>query len=212
MTGNEFSRFLDLLEKSVDREMSAAEIRSLVEEGYHRLACSGEFPQDSRQDLHLLEHLMAELGWQTYGSPTALEKNQPSMAEFGDLTVENCFARGVLRPGCGSYLDCISSTSTQADSLMENLLRHVEVKRQASLSKFSQELPQEAQWLERSDVSILFSRYARRRHDLRFLNAAFKMNEWYLKHTQRTDSEAVHVRFLLALAEQELSAKELLAC
>ena len=202
---------LDWLVASLDQEMSAAENRSLVEEGYHQLAYSGDFPQDARQDLHLMETLMAALGWQTVGSPAALETNQPSMAEFVDLTVENCFARGVLRPGCGRYLDFISSAGTQADPLMEKILRHVEVKRQKALGRFATDLSIEAQWLERCDVSILFSRFARRRHDLRFLNTVFKMNEWYLKETHGV-SETVQARFLLALAEQEFSAQELLVC
>jgi hypothetical protein len=88
----------------------------------------------------------------------------------------------------------------------------VEVKRQNALRKFSPILPTEAQWLERCDVSILFSRIARRRGDLRFLNAAFKMNEWYLKELRSLNMDTVQVRLLLALAEQELSAGELLAC
>ena len=203
---------LDALVRSLDQEMSAADVRSLVEDGYHQLASKGDFPQDSRQDLHLLETLMEALNWQTYGTPAGLETTRLSVADFGDLNLDNCFLKGVLRPGSGRYLDIATNSGPQADALMERLLRHVEVRRQNALRKFSPILSMEAQWLERCDISILFSRFARCRHDLRFLNAALKMNEWYLKETRRFNTDAVRVRLLLALTEQELSAKELLAC
>ena len=108
-------------------------------------------------------------------------------------------------------MDALSASGKQADACMENLLRHVEVKRRQALRKFSPILSIEAQCLERCDVSILFSRFARRRGDLRFLNAALKMNEWYLKEVRSLNMDMVQVRLLLALAEQELSARELLA-
>lgn len=203
-------RVLDGMLRSFEHEINAEDMRATVEQGYHRLACEGDLAQEIRQDLRLLERLMAELDWQTYGTPAAPETNPPSAAEFEDMNVENYFARGVLRPGCGRYLDALSRSGTQADAFLESLLRHVEVRRQNALGKFSQELPEETQWLERCDISILFSRFARRRRDLRFLNTAFKMNEWYLKET-RGMSDAVQARLLLALAEQERSAGELLA-
>jgi len=203
-------RVLDGMLRSFEHEINAEDMRATVEQGYHRLACEGDLAQEIRQDLRLLERLMADLGWQTYGTPAAPETNPPSAAEFEDMNVENCFARGVLRPGCGRYLDALSRSGTQADAILESLLRHVEVRRQNAVGKFSQELPEETQWLERCDISILFSRFARRRRDLRFLNTAFKMNAWYLKET-RGMSDAVQARLLLALAEQERSAGELLA-
>lgn len=211
MTKQGMGHMLDGLLRSFDQEVNVEDLRAAVEDGYHRLACEGNLPQEVRQDLRLLENLMVSLGWQTYGSPAKLENRQPSATDFGDLDIEHCFVRGILRPGCGRYLDLISSIGPQADALMERLLRHVEVKRQKALRKFAPDLSAEAQWLERCDVSILFSHYARRRKDLRFLNAALKMNEWYLKESQR-GTDAVQARLLLALAEQELSAGELLAC
>jgi hypothetical protein len=197
--------------RSFEHEISAQDVRATVEEGYHRLACKDDLAQDARLDLGLLENLMGELGWQMYGAPTSFETTLPSTAEFEEMSVESCFAHGVLQPGCGRYLDALSSSGTQADALIEGLLRHVEVKRQNALRKFSPILSTQAGWLERCDISILFSRFARRRGDLRFLNAALKMNEWYLKESHGA-SETVQARLLLALAEQELSAQELLAC
>ncbi len=204
-------RILDGVLRSFSQEIDLEDLRAAVEDGYHRLACEGNLPQEIRQDLRLLENSMVSLGWQTYGSPAKLEKGQPSATDFGELDIKNCFVRGVLRPGCARFLDFVSSTGPQANALMERLLRHVEVKRQKALRKFAPELSAEAQWLERCDVSVLFSHYARRRHDLRFLNAAFKMNEWYLKES-RGESDAVQARLLLALTEQEICAGELLVC
>jgi hypothetical protein len=91
--------------------------------------------------------------------------------------------------------------------ILEKLLKHVEVKREHALQKFTQKIPAEQQWLERCDISILFSHTARRWHDLRFLNTALKMNEWYINELGRTSSDLCAARLLIALAEQELSAR-----
>ncbi len=95
---------------------------------------------------------------------------------------------------------------------LENLLRQVEVKRERSLRKFTREISTDQQKLERCDVSILFSRVARRRRDLRFLNAALKLNEWNMHEFKDAANDVCTARLLIALAEQEISAKELLAC
>ncbi len=204
-------RLLDRMLSVFDHEIGTEDVRVMVEEGYHHLACQGALSIEAREDLGLLGNLLAKLGWKTYGNPAKLAVKLPSPSGFKDMSTENCFVRGALRLGCGRYLDALSSTGEEADASVESLLRHVEVKRQRALRKFTRELADEAQWLERCDVSILFSRFARRRHDLRFLNAAFKMNEWYLKEI-RGASGVVQARQLVALAEQELSAQELLAC
>jgi hypothetical protein len=88
----------------------------------------------------------------------------------------------------------------------------VEVKREKALRKFARETSTEQQWMERCNISILFSRSARRRKDLRFLNTALKMNEWYLREARKMRTDHCAVRFLTALAEQEISARELLIC
>ncbi|MDK2979797.1 MAG: hypothetical protein PWQ55_144 [Chloroflexota bacterium] len=204
-------RVLDGALRAFDQQLTAQEVRDFVEAGYHRLACQGDLAEEARQDLRLLEGLMAGMDWQTYGTALAPQVDRPSPEAFKDLTVENCYVRGVLQPGCGRYLDVLSGTGPQADACLEKLLRHVEVKRRKALRKFNRELSAEDQWLERCDVCILFSRFARRRKDLRFLNAAFKLNEWYFREISAA-SETVQVRQLLSLAEQEASAGELLAC
>ena len=91
-------RILDGVLRSFDQEIDLEDLRAAVEDGYHRLACEGDLPQEIRQDLRLLENSMVALGWKTYGSPAKLINRQPSAADFGDLDIENCFIRGVLRP------------------------------------------------------------------------------------------------------------------
>ncbi len=207
---------LGLMAGWFDHETSVENVREFVEKHYRSLALKQNLPEETRNDMAQLRKLLLQLGWQA-GEKADLnvkekEKTGQAPLDFADLNPANCFERGVLRPGCGRYLDQFSTANAERDVLMQRLLRHVEVKRQASLQKFSQELPAEAQWLERCDISILFSHYARRTRDLRFLNAAFKLDEWNIKMMRRSLSDAGRVRLLLALAEQEISAKELLAC
>jgi len=63
---------------------------------------------------------------------------------------------------------------------------------------------------EKIAMAIFFSCYARRHEDLRFLNAAFKLNEWLASDYKKMKGTALRLYFLKALAEQEISAKELL--
>ena len=62
---------------------------------------------------------------------------------------------------------------------LESILRIVEVKRKKILNAFSQELTDDEKIREGLRISILLSRASRRHRDLRYLNAALKMNDWY---------------------------------
>jgi hypothetical protein len=111
--------------------------------------------------------------------------------------------------GLGQCLDVLDSAGHPAASdLLERTLRHVEVKRQDCLSSpIGADSP--SRWLERHDVTLAFCRAARRHNDLRFLNAALKMTDWYAKRYRSAGSHSGGcARFLLALAIQEVCARE----
>jgi len=58
-------------------------------------------------------------------------------------------------------------------------------------------------------ISILFSRVSRRHHDLRFLNTAFKMNDWNYPIIKSAHTQKLLIIYLLALTEQEISSVEM---
>ncbi len=211
------SWFLERLTLLFSREADEREIRAFVEKGYRQLAGSVNISDSVRADLHLLENHMTVLGWlpktEAESSQEFLEINRDWQKYFNEGKV---ISKGGLIPGSGKALTALIEKSrgaprTELVETMEKLLLHVEVKREKCLMKFTAEISPAQAWLERCDVSILFSRTARRWRDLRFLNAVFKLNDWYLKRIRLSSQNEVLARFLLALSEGEISAKELLA-
>ena len=200
---------LELLAGLLDREIDPQKIREYIEGKYSSLQDRSDLGKTVEKDLADLRRTMIELGWLSGGQPLY---EDVAKSEFQAET--GWFGRQGLTPGAGQELDRLDSQgeSRQVSEILEKLLRHVEVKREKSLGKFTQSLTPAQAWLERCNVSILFSRAARRHHDLRFLNAALKMNEWYFQKIGNSRSPEITTRYLLALAEQELSAKELLTC
>lgn len=85
---------------------------------------------------------------------------------------------------------------------LEYLLRHVEVKRRASLALDPPAAAPQVH-LERCAASILFSQAARQLADLRFLNAALKLNDWEFQAHRRLAPGPQLWRYLLALAQAE---------
>ena len=125
--------------------------------------------------------------------------------------------KGTLVAGSGrslSRLDELDADDTRdfVDRNAERLLLHVESRRRQSLRDFEPAAAHSSAWIERHDVVVFFSRRARRRGDLRFLNAAFKLNDWAYPAHRRSPPAAQLARYLLALAEQERAAREVLAC
>lgn len=129
---------------------------------------------------------------------------------------EPAIVKGVLAMGSGAHLDLLTQHRDEqaVDEFvwrsMDRILRHVEVKRRDCLTKLSPAGSAEQATLERLDIAILFSRVAVRDNDIRFLNAAMKINDWSFKACGRA-SVSVRARYLLSLAEQESAAKEMLS-
>jgi len=88
------------------------------------------------------------------------------------------------------------------DKWLETLLRHVEVRRRQALGRLPDGKP-EGQLLERSQTAYLFSRVAVDRADMRYLNAALKLNDWSFQDVRRRSSCSETDWYLLALAGVE---------
>ncbi len=201
------SWILEWLAGLFERETVPQTMRTYIESNYAQLAGQKKPDNLVGEDLISIEMILAELGW------ISSSRNVRNKEEIRFDAELEWFGKEGLTPGAGLALDQLDSQKyKETTAVLEKILRHVEVKRENSLSKFTQPLSHSQIWLERCDISILFSRTARRHSDLRYLNAALKMNEWYLRKIGKTRSQHIKARFLLALAEQELSVKELLIC
>lgn len=211
-----------LLEKLLilfDHEAGREDVRSYVCKKYNRFQKAGHPSRAYLADLAELTELMKDLGWLENEKDITRKKDKDTRVDthwLEQFKNKKAFSRGALLPGSGKYLDLLDETTHGEDKAlvadaMEKLLRHVEVKREKSLRKFTEDIGERQAWLERLDISLLFSRAARRHRDLRFLNASLKMNEWYLRQITPPELDEVNARLLLALAEQEKSAGELLA-
>ena len=121
-----------------------------------------------------------------------------------------------LIQGTGVWLDRIAEQGDDAfvpflDKSFSALLRSVEISRQKSCRLLEPHGDATAVATERANVAIAFSRRARRENDLRYLNAALKLGDWALPFHRRRAPDPVLARYLVSLAEQELTVKVLLS-
>jgi hypothetical protein len=173
------------------------------------------------QDLWQVYEIMLVLGWvklqknlfNAYSS-----KKQVSLSELtawkNDLCEGKVIHSGKVKSGAGFYLDQadLNEAVFHDSFISENLasiLKHIETRRDESLQDFDPFVDGECLWFERLDIVILLARAARRKKDPRFLNAVLKLNDWYFSKLRRKSTQPEMIRFLLALAEQELTFKEL---
>ena len=120
-------------------------------------------------------------------------------------------ADGLIQ-GSGVHLFALLRRTVPGDAELLNtnleaLLRHVEVRRKDCLRPV-QPTNIEGAWLEKHAVAILFSQVASTRRDLRFLNAALKLNDWAYPAHRRVKPTPRFARYLLSLAEQEWALRE----
>jgi hypothetical protein len=117
-----------------------------------------------------------------------------------------------LVPGTGACLMALLRRARTGEveflgASLESLLRHVEIRRKTGL-RLASPASAETAWMEKHAVAILFSRVARERGDLRFLNAALKLNDWAYPAHRSPKPSPRHARYLLSLAEQERVVRE----
>jgi hypothetical protein len=189
---------------------------------YGRITAIPDKPPGVGKDLFKIGDLLYRIGWledQRKKGRYVNETSQMASSELGKwmafLKAHTVIEKGIYFVGGSNILDHLDEFNERKnkrliDNNLEKMLRHVEVKRRKSLASFSNDLSPSQIWLERYDTSILFSRFARRHNDLRFLNAAYKLNDWFFKEKAGRDTIECQARFVLALCEQETSSKELL--
>lgn len=103
---------------------------------------------------------------------------------------------------------CGSDPSILSD-MMERLLRHIEVRRRGCFQKSVSR--REDTWSMRHRAALLLSEYALCVKDLRFLNAALKLNDWAFPRYRRASSRKNLPLYLAALHSQECALRELLS-
>jgi hypothetical protein len=91
--------------------------------------------------------------------------------------------------------------------VVESLLRHVELRRERALERIKAWGP-EPFWLERHEAAILLAAATRRSHDPRYLNAAFKLNDYAWRAHRHFRLDPRHVKYLRSLAEAELALRK----
>ncbi len=132
-------------------------------------------------------------------APATAVANPISASDYGFLRTDKTFAP-VLNM-------CVSDPSILTD-MLEHLLRHIEVRRRGC---FQQRFWQrEDSWSMRHRAALLLSEYALRVKDLRFLNAALKLNDWAFPRYRRGSSRKNLPLYLAALHSQECAVRELL--
>jgi hypothetical protein len=85
-------------------------------------------------------------------------------------------------------------------SFLEALLRHVELRRKNCLQLRGRHGPSD-RWFEVHDTAILLSRWAGRSSDIRYLNAAMKLNDWALVVHRRSVPPNLLARYMLSISE-----------
>jgi hypothetical protein len=230
LKGNELEKmlnaFIHRLEKITDRTFSPDEIEKYVVDRYMFLSYQYMHGRDAEdeealRDLHHLHERIIELGWiKAPQNPFKVIKKSSdiSMAEIiqwrQSLKDDRVISSGVVKVGTGFYLDQLGMLEGEEHSdfyrqNLERLLRHVETHRGRSLRRFDRRLKEEKRWREKLDIVLLFIRTSRRLRDLRFLNAALKCTDDYYSYFKFKLPGPLLIRYLMALAEKEISFRDL---
>lgn len=211
---------LNLLSVWFDRHLTADEIKDILLSGYASLDPDSTWKEADHQRVVLLTKLLVDLGWIQSEVVDRKPGNYPeTMIEEAKTWLRQLYGEPVIRKGVlsvhtGLFLDVLDAEGDYhgfVHEQSERLLSHVEYRRQRGLSEFNETLNKSEVFREKVNVSIFFSRYARRHGDLRFLNAVFKLNEWLLRAFKGMNDVHMRLFFLLALAEQETAARELMS-
>jgi len=173
------------------------------------------------KELFQIRMNLAALGWIELKDSFPIEKklndrNGRSIVYqwFTNLKNGRIIEQGIIANGAGENLDWLDENNEDLDGhkaeAIESILKIVEVKRKKTMEAFSRELTYDEKVQEGLRISILISRASRRHKDLRYLNAALKLNDWYFSICRKTKSKQTQVFYLLALTEQERSVAEML--
>lgn len=203
------------------RYISPKEIREFVLRKYPAINQKAILSENLLEEWQILNANLDILGWQNNNTVDQkgnenqdIEKIQNAIDWISTLENGRVINRGIIAENSGLHLDILDKNDKNFNDFttasLESLLRFFEVKRKKAISAFQGELSTNRVLLNGLQISILFCRAARRHHDLRYLNIALKMNEWYLALMKKESDTALIIIFLLAMTEQEISAMELL--
>lgn len=214
-------KLISFLIRQFDGYLTSAEIKTFVLKKYYSIRQKEPKAELMLSDLERVKDNLITLGW-IEGKKVIPNQKQGTNKKISPEAVEwvNCLEdgkvinQGIVANGTGVNLDLLDECSEDLKGftaeVLESLLKHVEVKRKKALKTFSQDFSDGNMLLEGAAISILFSRAARRHMDLRFLNAALKINDWYYPKVRIAVDGKTLIYYLLALTEQEISAVELL--
>ncbi len=212
-------RISNRLHKNSEPFLPPHKIRSFLMDAFSRTNKFSELSDPIINERIQLSSCLTDLGWihenetekpvAGAGSP---DSYNIARIWFEDKQDQKVIQKKIVSAGCGRYLTILDSAGQMelVTRNMEDLLRHVEIHRRNCLRFFSPAIPEEQRWMERLEICILFSRYARGHYDLRFLNAALKMNDYWFSGLKKTYNLLIFTRYCVSLAQQELSVKELL--
>lgn len=122
--------------------------------------------------------------------------------------------KGLVPRGGGMMIWLYENRSSERNEFyeaqLERLLRTVEVRRKKALDHAELGAKQ-IQSADKHAIVILFCRIARERKDIRYLNAALKLNDWAFPAYRGIKTMPDLADYLLALAEAEYACKVLLS-
>lgn len=202
------ARALDFLADRIDDAVPAEVLQAfLTAELTHRIEfgdLAGE-PIVQQAMVHAIQAGLVEA--QTNAKAASLRSALPSQEActrwIADLEGDRIVRwKGVHAGTSAMVLAMYMDGSIALDEWLETLLRHVEVRRKQALGRLPDGKP-EGQLLERSQMAYLFSRVAVDRTDMRYLNAALKLNDWSFRDARRRASRPEADWYLLALAGVE---------
>ena len=203
--------------------LPASKIKAFVLKKYDHLNNEQQIVWSSDRKLIELKTNMANLGWIKLNEPL-LSVKESYEEDYGskvynwinDLKNGRIIDRGIIAKSAGANLDWLDDNNKDLNGFkamaLESILRIVEVKRKKIIDSFPREMTVDEKYQEGLMISILLCRASRRHADLRYLNAALKMNDWYYLIFRSKPLEKSLICYLLALTEQEISAAELLQC
>ena len=157
--------------------------------------------------LRIEEGVQSERHWTTF-----LPTGERAMQRFMELSKHGVLHQGRIEPDSAELLTSMlliepNSFENEVATWMERLLRHVEVRRKDSLQIHPGGTHSEHA-LIRNDMALCFLTASHKWGDLRFLNAALKLNDWaFSSYRGRSESHSL-TRYLLVLTECELALKE----
>jgi hypothetical protein len=218
-------RILEWAKRMLDESVSAERLRAFLAESLVQAnagAASGRIllSEAAQRDLDRARLLAGRLdilppapGAQPLGQDGApgFEQSSAWPISLGERKV---IGRSGLVPGAGPALIALLERPPQEgtldlDAILESLLRHVETRRKAGL-RLAPPLEGQDPWMEWLAIAILFARAAHRGGDLRFLNAALKINDWAYPSHRHARLGPRLARYLLSVAEQETALGEAL--